>query len=294
MTDICDYEGSAYRTDFWEGQGREYENLAERIALSRLLPPTGRRLIEIGAGYGRLADLYAGYEQVVLLDYAKSQLRQAQERLGRDGPYIYVAADLYALPLADNLLDTAVTIRVLHHVQDIPAALAEIARVLRPGGCYVTEYANKRHLKAILRWLLRRQSWSPFAPEPVEFVKLNFDFHPAWMEGRLREAGLIPQRQLTVSHFRLPLLKRLIPPRLLATADGWLQKTAAPWKLTPSIFVHTQAQKDEAPIEPQGFFRCPACHSTELDESPDALACRSCGRRWAIDDGIYDFRAPVT
>nr|HID13463.1 hypothetical protein [Anaerolineae bacterium] len=54
---ICDYEGSAYRTEFW-GQGREYEDAVERIALQRLLPPSGRRIIEIGAGFGRLADLY--------------------------------------------------------------------------------------------------------------------------------------------------------------------------------------------------------------------------------------------
>ena len=36
---ICDYEGTSYRARFWEGQGREYEDLAERIALKRLLPP---------------------------------------------------------------------------------------------------------------------------------------------------------------------------------------------------------------------------------------------------------------
>ena len=64
----CDYEGSDYRTAFWGGRDREYEDAAERIALGRLLPPSGGRLIEIGAGFGRLADLYAGYREVVLLD----------------------------------------------------------------------------------------------------------------------------------------------------------------------------------------------------------------------------------
>ena len=82
---ICDYEGTSYRARFWDGQGREYEDLAERIALSQLLPPSGRRIVEIGAGFGRLAELYAGYEQVVLVDYAVSGLREAQERLGDVG-----------------------------------------------------------------------------------------------------------------------------------------------------------------------------------------------------------------
>ncbi|MCY4410228.1 MAG: hypothetical protein OXC27_07170, partial [Caldilineaceae bacterium] len=57
---VIDYEGSGYRLDFWEGQGREYEDAVERIALQRLLPPQGRRIAEIGAGFGRLADLYLG------------------------------------------------------------------------------------------------------------------------------------------------------------------------------------------------------------------------------------------
>ena len=44
---VCDYEGFAYRTEFW-GRGRDYEDGVERAALRRLLPPVGRRLIDIG------------------------------------------------------------------------------------------------------------------------------------------------------------------------------------------------------------------------------------------------------
>ncbi len=293
MAEICDYEGSTYRTDFWEGKGREYEHLAERIALRKLLPPAGTRLMEIGAGFGRLVDLYDGYQQVVLLDYSKSMLRQAQERLGRSGKYIYVAADLYAMPFVDSLFDTTVTVRVLHHVQNIPAAFQEIQRVLKGGGVYVLEYANKRHLKAVLRYLLGRQSWSPFALEPYEFVELNYDFHPAWMEASLREAGFAIGRELAVSSFRLPLVKRLIPPRSLAALDGLLQGPTAPLKLAPSAFVRARAEKENAQAESRGFFRCPSCHRTDLVEVEEILTCRGCGRGWAIDDGIYDFKEPV-
>ena len=52
---VCDYEGSDYRTRFWENQGREYEDGAERVALRRLMPPSGENLIDIGAGFGRLS-----------------------------------------------------------------------------------------------------------------------------------------------------------------------------------------------------------------------------------------------
>jgi SAM-dependent methyltransferase len=292
MVKIRDYEGSSYRTDFWEGQGREYEDQAERIALRKLLPPAGARLLDIGAGFGRLVDLYDGYKQVVLLDYSRSMLRQAQDRLGRGGKYIYVAANLYAMPFVDSLFDTTVTVRVLHHVQNIPAAFQEIQRVLKAGGVYVLEYANKRHLKAVLRYLLGRQSWSPFAPEPYEFVELNYDFHPAWMQARLRETGFAIGRELAVSSFRLPLLKRLIPPRPLAALDGLLQGPTVPLKLAPSVFVRARAEKENVQAEVHGFFRCPSCHGIDLIEAEEVLTCRGCGRGWAIDDGIYDFKQP--
>ena len=54
---VIDYEGSAYRTDFWEGQGRNYEDAAERLALrDRLLeliimqdyPKSRRELYALG------------------------------------------------------------------------------------------------------------------------------------------------------------------------------------------------------------------------------------------------------
>lgn len=289
---ICDYEGTSYRARFWEGQGREYEDLAERIALRKLLPPQGRRILEIGAGFGRLADLYAGYDQIVLLDYAKSGLREAQQRLGRSGKFVYVAADLYHLPLAPAACDTIVMVRVLHHVMDVPAAFRSIHETLRPGGTYVLEYANKRHLKAVVRYLLRRQRWSPFSPEPYEFVALNFDFHPRWVAEQLNRSGFQVERGLAVSHFRFPLFKRWIPPRALAAADGRLQGVGAAWKLTPSVFLRTRAT-GSAVTGGEGLFACPRCHSLELENRQDALVCRGCGAVWAIDDGIYDFKAAI-
>ncbi len=289
---ICDYEGTSYRARFWEGQGREYEDLAERIAIRGLLPPRGRRLLEIGAGFGRLADLYQGYDQVVLLDYAVSGLREAQERLGTSGRYLFVAADLYNLPLAPGTCDVVVTVRVLHHVADIPAALREVARVLRASGVYLLEYANKRHLKAIARYLVRRQRWSPFALEPYEFAHLNFDFHPRWMAQQLRQAGFVIEAGRAVSHFRHPFFKRLVPPKLLAAVDGLIQAPSAAWKLSPSVFLRVRGG-DGVPGDPGTLFRCPICHGMVLRPITDALQCEACSAVWNASGGIYNFKSPV-
>ncbi len=289
---ICDYEGTSYRARFWEGKGREYEDLAERIAIRKLLPPRGQRLLEIGAGFGRLTDLYTGYDQVILLDYAVSGLREAQDRLGRAGRHIYVAANLYNLPLAPGVCDTVVTVRVLHHVADVPSALQQVASVLRPGGAYLLEYANKRNLKAIARYLLRRQPWSPFDPKPYEFVHLNFDFHPRWMAEVLRDSGFAVEAGLAVSHFRAPLFKRVAPPHALAAADGMLQTIGAAWKLTPSVFLRARTVGHAAARE-GGLFCCPTCRGQAFETQPEALHCTGCDAVWAINDGIYDFKAPI-
>ena len=294
---VCDYEGSAYRTEFW-GQGREYEDTVERVALRHLLPPIGRRLIEIGAGYGRLADLYSGYDEVVFFDYALSQLRQAHELWGDVAPggrprYVYVAGDFYNLPFASGLFDTVTTVRTIHHAADAPAVLQGVARILAPGGTFVLEFANKRNVKAVLRYLVRRQDWSPFDREPIEFVKLNFDFHPAWMKERLAEVGLQVRELRTVSHFRLGVLKRLVPTGLLVSLDRLFQPTGALWQLTPSVFARCETRADK-PAAPSGaFFRCTICGSTMLEDEGDALYCIDCGARFAVRDGVYDFKAPL-
>jgi ubiquinone/menaquinone biosynthesis C-methylase UbiE len=306
---ICDYEGTSYRANFWDGHGREYEDLAERVALQHLLPPGGQRLLEVGAGFGRLADLYSGYEQVVLLDYAQSGLREAQERLGRSGRFLFVAADLYNLPLVPGACDTVVTVRVLHHVIDVPSALRSLAAVLRPDGTYVLEYANKRNLKAITRYILGRQRWSPFTEEPVEFAALNFDFHPQWMARELTRAGFCVVAGRSASYFRLPLFKRALAPASLAAIDGALQVPGAPLKFTPSVFLRCRlvTAPDLARSLPEpggsegmmpaaskvdGLFRCLECGGRRWQEAPDALICQGCGTVWDITDGVYDFKAP--
>jgi SAM-dependent methyltransferase len=293
---ICDYEGSAYRTEFW-GQGREYEDAVERAALRRLLPPTGRRLIDIGGGYGRLFPLYSGYDEVVLFDYALSQLRQGRELWGDAGPggkprYTYVAGDFYRFPFAPGLFDTVTMVRTLHHAADAPAVLRGVAHLLASGGAFVLEFANKRNLKAILRRLLRRQGWSPFDREPVEFAKLNFDFHPAWMREQLAGVGLRIQKTRAVSYLRIGLLKRVAPMGLLVALDRLLQPTGALCQLSPSVFVRCQGG-GKASSPPGAFFRCTVCDSTALVDERETLSCTDCGARFAIRDGIYDFKAPL-
>ncbi|HSL42567.1 MAG TPA: class I SAM-dependent methyltransferase [Anaerolineales bacterium] len=301
---VCNYEGSDYQTSFWDKGGREYEDRTEAIALKRLLPASGRLLLEVGAGAGRNTPRYRGFERIVLLDYSRTQLEQAQQRLGTSEKYIYVAADVYRLPFVNGLFDAATMIRTLHHMADAPKALNQVRNTLESGGVFILEFANKQNLKAVVRYLLGRQTWSPFSLEPFEFVKLNFDFHPRAIRSWLERLGFAIEKTLTLSHFRVGLLKRIVPTGILVALDSLFQWTGAWWQYTPSVFV--RARKGDLRGQPESgiprnsghvdilsFFKCPACEHAPLIEQHTYLECPSCGKEWEVKDGIYDFRDPI-
>jgi ubiquinone/menaquinone biosynthesis C-methylase UbiE len=294
---VCDYEGSDYQTSFWEQGGRAYEDKAEEIALKRLLPQKGRLLLELGAGAGRNTPRYTGYERIVLLDYSRTQLQQARQRLGDSPRYIYVAADIYKLPFVDALFDGATMIRTLHHMADAPKALGQVRRALAPGATFILEFANKLNIKAILRYWLKKQDWNPFSLEPVEFVALNFDFHPEAIRRWLSALDFSIAKTLTVSHFRLGLLKRTLPSGFLAALDGLLQPTGSFFQVSPSVFVRAnlpaQDRTSPSPDNLLDWFQCPECGAHPLKDMGSHLDCPQCGQKWAVHDGIYDFREPM-
>jgi ubiquinone/menaquinone biosynthesis C-methylase UbiE len=286
---VCSYEGSDYQTSFWEKGGRAYEDACEAIALKRLLPPSGEHLLELGAGAGRNTPRYHGYKRITLLDYSRTQLEQAREKLGDSPRYRYIAADIYHLPFAEGVFGGATMIRTLHHMADAPLALAQVERSLQPGAAFILEYANKRNIKSILRYLLRKQSWSPFTREPVEYIPLNFDFHPAAIRKWMGDLGFSILRTLTVSHFRMGLLKRIFPTRFLAWLDSLAALTGNWWQLSPSVFLLTHNKLDGISAPEGAFFACPAC-GNPLEDTPPLLRCSRCQHEYPVQGGIYDFR----
>lgn len=291
---IIDYEGSTYRTDFWEGRGRDYEDRVERLVMARLLPPSGQRLMEVGAAYGRLVPLYKGFKEVVLLDYSVSQLQEARQQYGDDG-FLYVAANAYHMPFQRGVFDVVTMVRVLHHFENVPAVFQQIRAAMAPAAYFLLEFANKRNLKAILRHAVGRQAWNPHHLEPIEFVELNFNFHPIYIQHELYRVGFETLRRVPVSWLRLGLLKRLFSAKALAEVDGVLQGTS--WLVSPSVFTLNQVRPDTESVDNlalsgEAILACPRTGSP-LRREGDTLISAD-GTRWAIRDGIYDFKAPLT
>jgi SAM-dependent methyltransferase len=119
-----------WQDGFTEGADPEYEEQIVPLVTDGLAG--ARRVLDVGTGEGQLARLARRLgAEVVGVDPTIAQLSVAGERAG--GP-AYVRAGASPLPLRNGSFDAAVVCLVLEHVDDHVGAIAEIARVLEPGG----------------------------------------------------------------------------------------------------------------------------------------------------------------
>jgi SAM-dependent methyltransferase len=118
------------------------EVVSDLTMLERLIVPGGKDVVDIGCGAGGLVRELTGLgARVVGVDVSDQQLAAARARDDQGGAR-YLVGRAQELPLQDGTIDVAVFMRSLHHVPpaDLVSALAEAARVLRPGGVvYVAE-----------------------------------------------------------------------------------------------------------------------------------------------------------
>ncbi len=108
-----------------------------------LLPLAGRAVVEVGCGGGALLRFMAhqGASPAIGIDPNRRVLARAHTD-DRQGEEVYAAGLAQALPIGDGAIDALVYANSLHHVpvEVMSPALAEAARVLKPGGqLYVTE-----------------------------------------------------------------------------------------------------------------------------------------------------------
>lgn len=105
-----------------------------RDAFFELLPAPPARTLEVGCGEGRVSrDLRARGYDVTGLDIAPT-LVEAARRADPSGTYL--VGDAAALPFGDASFDLVASYNSLIDVEDMPAAVTEASRVLRPGGCF--------------------------------------------------------------------------------------------------------------------------------------------------------------
>jgi len=117
----------------------------------------GLRVLEIGCGRGvgtRIILEQFGAGEVLALDLDPDMVRLARRRLAPYAPRRcrVEVGDAASIPEPDASFDAVFDFGILHHVPDWPAAVAEVARVLRPGGRFFFEEVTR---SALDRWAYR-------------------------------------------------------------------------------------------------------------------------------------------
>lgn len=134
---------------------------------------------DLGCGTGEAtAALATAVQRVIAVDHEQAMLDATGTRIGDRANVEMRLGELTALPIADQEVDCALIMLVLHHVHDVAGALREVRRVLRPGGRLIL-LDMTRHNREAYR-------------HRMGHVHLGFDREA--LDGLATEAGLTPAR----------------------------------------------------------------------------------------------------
>ncbi|HXV53991.1 MAG TPA: methyltransferase domain-containing protein [Solirubrobacterales bacterium] len=148
----------------------------------------GQRILDVGCGPGfyaaELAAEVGADGGVTGVDGSDAMLALARRRNSEAANVEFVEGDATALPVADDSFDAALSVQVLEYVAEIPAALAEVRRVLRPGGRLVIWDVDWATLSIRTADPARMRRVLDVWDEHLTHVSL-----PATLTARLRDAG---------------------------------------------------------------------------------------------------------
>jgi SAM-dependent methyltransferase len=228
---------------YWDG--RDYEHAAEEMAISRLLKDKHFELaVDVGGGYGRLSKYLTKFsDKVILAEPSQQQLDIGAEYL-KDTPQVdrrlWQAADL---KLKDGEADLVLVVRVLHHLPDPMPEFSEIARVLKPGGTFLMEFANNAHFLNRVRYGLKGK---PIPREPVDIRSAEHkkdseipfvNHHPATVMRQLERSGFSVDKALSGSNLRNPTIKKVLPRSVLLNLEKVMQPALAGAHFGPSLWL---------------------------------------------------------
>ncbi len=300
-----DYENYDYR-QFWKDDQRLYEDRCERMALRKLLSPIGGQrgiFADIGCGYGRLFAEYKGFGTILMLDYSMKNLRTAKSNiekyLGPDKQRLssvyFIAADALKLPLATDSVDVLLTVRVVHHLSNPQFYFDQVRRVTKGGGTFIMEFANKRNTKNILRSLVGKMDTSPFNLLPSRVGDTILNYHPKHLLAMLAERNFGICKLLSVSNFRIQLVKKALPLKFLLSLENMYQNVFSFLSLGPSIFIKAELPKQVSDSmkasKIEDILACPNCAGAKLNLAPQEAACTKCGKRYRVEEGIFNFKS---
>ena len=176
--DLWEAHAGWWQAAFTDGADAEYVEQIVPLAADHVAGATD--VLDVGTGEGQLARVAAGASsgRVVGVDPSWAQLVEAGRRAG--GP-LYMRAEAVALPFPDGAFDAVLACLVFEHIEGMEGAIAEVGRVLRPGGRFLF-FLNHPLLQVpgsgwIDDHILEEQYWriGPYLVEDVSLEEVDKD-----------------------------------------------------------------------------------------------------------------------
>ena len=217
-----------WQDEFTDGADPEYVEQILPIVAETLRGAT--RILDIGTGEGQLARhlMDAGVKAAIGIDPSEAQTHVARERAG--GPH-YARAAADALPFPDASFEAVVACLVFEHITAVDEAIAEVARVLEPGGTFLFLLNHPLLQVPGSGWIddhiLEEQYWriGPYLIEDVSIEQIAPDVHLPFVHrpmsryvNTMADHGLMLQR----------MLEPAPPPGFLAKAPEYLESASIP------------------------------------------------------------------
>lgn len=163
-----------FATWYERERGRGYHAFLDRMEIGTAAPHIqGREILEAGCGTGLVLEGLAQLaKRAVGVDISAGMLEKARER-GLE----VVKGSVTDLPFDDDSFDAVVSFKVLAHVPDLGKALAECARVTRPGGTLVLEFYNRNSI----RYLVKRLKPAHKVAESTFDDQVHTEYH-SWQD----------------------------------------------------------------------------------------------------------------
>ena len=187
------------------------------------------QVLDVGTGEGQLARVSADAgARVVGIDPSRAQLTVARQRAG--GP-AYLRAEAVSLPFPDGTFDAALACLVFEHIEGVDAAIAEVGRVLRPGGRFLFLLNHPLLQVPGSGWIddhiLEEQYWriGPYLIEDISLEEVDKDvFLPFVHRPMSRYVNAMASAGMLITRMEEPAP----PPGFLARAEEYTAATTIP------------------------------------------------------------------